>query len=111
MSLEDNKTVVRRFLEEAAAQGNLDVMDTSFAPNLVFHASNTPPHGYASLKNRVQQISQAFSGRSFSIHDLIAEGDTVAVRASIAATTHHSQFGNNPPTGQPVQIEAVFFFH
>ena len=109
MSLEDNKTVARRYLEEAVAQGNLDVIDTSFAPNVVVHYPNTPPHSHAGLRRQMQEIQQAFSDPSITIHEIIAEGDTVVVRQSYAGT-HHSQFGNNPPKGQ-VQMEWICVFH
>src|SRR5215469_2794673 len=100
MSLEDNKTVVRRYVEEAAVQGNLDVIDTSFAPHFVLHLYNTPPHDHAGYRKLTQEFQQAVSGHSVTFHDLIAEGDTVAARLSFTASTHHSQFGKNPPTGQ-----------
>src|SRR5215469_3442423 len=104
MSLEDNKTVVRRFREEALVQGNLDVIDTCFAPNVILHYYNTPPHDYASLRKLVQEFHQAMAGHTATFHDLVAEGDTVAARFSYAVATHHAQFGNNPPTGQPFQL-------
>src|SRR5215469_13106682 len=111
MSLEDNKTVVRRHVEEVLGQGNLDVIDTSFAPNLVVHIYGTPPYNHASFRKLLQEFHQAMSSHSFTIHDLIAEGDKVALRISYAATAHHGHFGNNPPTGQPVQFEGTYFFH
>ena len=111
MSVEDNKTVVRRVWEEAAVQGNLDVIDTSFAPNVILHYYNTPPHDYASLRKLVQEFHQAMAGHTATFHDLVAEGDTVAARFSYAVATHHAQFGNNPPTGQPFQLECTAFVH
>ena len=111
MSLEENKTVTRRFLEEAIAQGNLDVIDTSFAPNVVVHYYRTPPHGHASYRKLIQEFHQALSDHSFTIHDLIAEGDTVAVRFSYTASKHHGHFGNNPPTGRSHQLEFTGFLH
>jgi len=111
MSLEDNKTIVRRFVEEALTQGNFDVYDTSFAPNFVAHYYNTPSHDHASFRKFTEQFHQAISGHTFTIHDLIAEGDTVAARFSYAASMHHAQFGNTPPSGQPLQMEFTLFAH
>jgi predicted ester cyclase len=108
MSLEDNKTVIRRFLEEAIVQGNLDVIDTSFAPHLVHHIRGTL-HNHAGLRKQIQELNQAFSGQSLTIHEIIAEGDTVVARMSYTAT-HHSLFGNNLPIGQ-VQMECINVFH
>src|SRR5262249_38540788 len=85
MSLEENKTVVRRFLEEVVVQGNFEVFDTCFAPDVVHHLYNTPPHSHASWRELLRQSHQAMAGHSVTIHDLIAEGDTVAARYSYAA--------------------------
>ena len=111
MSLEDNKTVVRRFLEEAIAQGNLEVFDTSFAQGVAVHFSNTPPHDHASYRKLVQQVHQAMADHSVTFLDLIAEEDTVAARVSYTAAKHHGHLGKNPPTGQSLQLESTFFFH
>ena len=111
MSLEENKTVVRRLLEEAIAQGNLDVIDTTFAPHFALHMSNTPLHNRASFRAFMLQFHQAMSGHSLTIHDLIAEGDTVAARFSYAAAAHSSQWGKNPPTGQPFQFDGTLFLN
>ena len=111
MELSDNKTVVRRVLEEAMAQGNLDVIDTFFAQGVVVRYYNTPPHSHASFRKLIQQFYQAMAGHSVTIHDLIAEGDTVAVRFSYTTPMHYAQFGSNPPTGQPIQGGGTGFFH
>jgi predicted ester cyclase len=111
MSFEDNKTVIRRFLEEAVIQGNLDVIDTSFAPNLIIHFYNTPPYNHASFRKLIEQMYQAMAGNSFTIYDLIAEGDTVAARYSYSSPEHYGQFGKNSPTGEPLQLEITGFFH
>lgn len=108
MSLEDNKTVMRRFQEEAVAQGNLAVIDTSFSPNFVNHIRGTL-HNHAGLKKQMQGYHQALSDHSVTIHEIIAEGDTVIARTSYTGT-HHSRLGDNPPTGQ-FQMECIAIFH
>ena len=111
MSLEDNKTIARRFFEECLIQGNMDVFDTSFAPHLAVHHYGTPALSHTSYRPLALQLHQAFSGHSLTIDDLIAEGDKVAIRLSYTAKAHHSHFGKNHPTGRPVQAEATLFFH
>ena len=111
MSLEDNKTIARRYVEESVMQGNMDVLDTFFAPHLTVHFYGTPTHNHASFRSLIEQVQHAFSGYTTTIDDLIAEGDTVAMRISFAAKAHQSHLGKNPPTGQPVQVESTYFFH
>jgi len=91
MALEDNKTIVRRFLEESAVQGTFEVYDTSFAPGLAVHVYDTPLHSHARMRKLDQQFHQALPGHTLTFHDLIAERGTVAVRYSYAAPLHHSQ--------------------
>ena len=95
MSQEENKTVVRRFWEEAVVQGNLAVIDTSFAQGVAVHFYNTPPHDHASYRKLVQQVHQAMADHSVTFLDLIAEEDTVAARVSYTAAMHHGQFGKS----------------
>lgn len=111
MSLEDNKTIVRRLLEEPVAQGNFDVYDAYIAPDFVHHMYGVPTRSNASWKKVIQQLHESFSGHSFTFHDLIAEGDRVAARYTYRTSKHHSQFGTNPPTGQPFELECTSFFH
>src|SRR3712207_6515762 len=41
MSAEENKTIVRRFIEEFYNRGNLDIADELVAPNFVVHDAVT----------------------------------------------------------------------
>ena len=91
MALEDNKTIVRRFIEECVKQGNMEVFDTFFAPHLAVHFYGGPPHSHASYRALVQQIHQAFSDHSSTIQDLVAESDKVVARVSSTAI-HRGQF-------------------
>lgn len=110
MSLEDNKTIARRFIEECILQGNMDVYDASFSPDLIVHLYGTPTHSHGSFRALASQINQAFAGHSLTMGDVIAEGDTVALHFSYKASTHHAHFGKNPPTRQPFQVEEMAFF-
>ena len=85
MSSEENKAVVRRFVEEVFIQH-----DSSNIEELVSNES---------LRQIAQGTVQAFPDMEMTIEHLIAEGDVVAVRVS-AAATHKGEFRGIPATGR-----------
>src|SRR3712207_5005951 len=80
MSLEENKALVRRFLEEQV-KGNLDVIDELLHPDFV-DRSLLPGQGPSreEFKRSAAEILAAFSVVGFAIETQIAEGDLVATR-------------------------------
>ena len=81
MSAEQNKSIVRRWIEEGWNKGDLAVIDQVYAPNYVQHepAPETVNSSEA-LKQYVGAYLTAFPDLNLSIEDLIAEGDKVVWR-------------------------------
>jgi ketosteroid isomerase-like protein len=77
---EENKALVRRFLEELA-RGNLDVIDELLAPDFV-DRSLMPGQGPTreGFKRSVAEILEGFSSTAFTIEEQVAEGDAVVTR-------------------------------
>jgi predicted ester cyclase len=78
---EENKAIVRRFLEEHMAKGNLDVIDELAAPDFV-DRSLLPGQGPTreDFKRSVAEMLDAFPITSFIIEEQVAEGDTVVTK-------------------------------
>ena len=78
MSTEQNKAVVRRFITELLAGGNLDLIDELCAPNYV----NTAMGGtdLAGFKAMLPAMGAVITGMTIDIVDLVAEGDAVVAR-------------------------------
>src|SRR5215211_4910287 len=76
-SAEENKVIVRRFLEELA-KGNLDVIDELLSPDFV-DRSLMPGQGSTreDFKRSVAEMFDTFSDISYTIDAQIAEGDKV----------------------------------
>src|SRR5215210_8193389 len=88
MSAEQNKALVRRFLEAHEGKANLDALDRMLAPDFVSHIRRLPGQqpdreGY---KWAIAQFSAAFSDREFLVEEQVAEADTVVSRFSVRAT-------------------------
>jgi ketosteroid isomerase-like protein len=83
MSTEQNKAVVRRFMTEILAGGNLDLVDELLAPNYVNRATGTDREA---TKGVFAALRGAVSGLHFHIEDLVAEGDAVVARFVMEGT-------------------------
>jgi len=108
MSVEENKALVRRFLEEQA-KGNLDVIDELLSPGFV-DRSLLPGQGPTreDFKRAVAEILDAFSIISFTIEEQIAEGDTVVTKYTERSVIR-GEFGGLPPTGTEENFEGIYF--
>jgi len=81
MSAEQNKSIVRRWIEEGWNKHNLAVIDEVYAPNFVQHEPEPQTvNSSEALKQYVSAYLTAFPDLHLSIEDLIAEGDKVVWR-------------------------------
>src|SRR5918995_1281841 len=107
VSLEENKALVRRFLEEQA-KGNLDVIDELLSPDFVDRGL-LPGQGPTreDFKRSVTEILDAFSIISFNIEEQIAEGDTVVTKYTERSLIK-GEFVGLPPTGTEETFEGIY---
>src|ERR687890_1689263 len=78
---QENKAVVRRFIEEVYNRGNMDVADELLAPNFVSRDSLTGEEASREdLKREIAEQAAASSDLQFSIEEQFAEGDKVVTR-------------------------------
>jgi predicted ester cyclase len=104
MSLDANKALVRRYLEEIY-RGNLDVLDEVISEDYVGSAGPNPPARY---KAGFGAIRRAFPDIQIHFDALIAEGDWVAMHCTIAGT-HLGEWRGIPPTGKHATWTATAF--
>ena len=102
MSLEENKAIVRRFVEAYNKQ-NLDLFDDLLAPDYVDHTSKV---GIEGLKQLMNMAFKAFPDLHETIEDIIAEGDKVWVRITFTGTNTGEWLGF-APTGKKVTSKNV----
>jgi C-1 hydroxylase len=102
MSLEENKAIVRRFVE-AYNERKLDLIDDFVAPNYLDHTNKVGREG---LKQLFDVGLIAFPDWHETIEDIIAEGDKVWVRLSYTGT-HKGEFMGLAPTGKKITSKAV----
>ena len=109
MSEEDNKAVIRRWIEafnERDLQGEADVL----APGFVAHVPDAPApldlEGLEAWREFTAPFVEAFPDLRLTIQDIAAEGDTVAARVAFRGT-HRGEFQGLPPTGKEVAFSSI----
>jgi steroid delta-isomerase-like uncharacterized protein len=110
VSTEENKAVIRRFLEEIFEGGNLELVDELFAPDYVLHDPAVPEEvrGQEGIKQYVSMYRSAFPDTRFTIEDQSAEGDRVVTRWT-GQGTHQGELMGIPPTGNQVTVTGIEF--
>jgi len=107
MSVEQNKTILRRFFDELFNEGNLDVAGEIVAEGYVNHdpAPGEQP-GLEGLRTFITGIRTSFPDGHFGIEDQIAEGDKAVTRWTFHGT-HKADFAGIPATGKQVTFSAI----
>jgi steroid delta-isomerase-like uncharacterized protein len=111
MSIEQNKAVVRQFVEEVINQGNISLIDELLTSDFVEHEELPPgmPAGREATKAMFTMMRSAFPDTKATIEHLIAEGNEVALHITWTGT-HEGEFMDIPPTGKSVSINGVDIF-
>ena len=105
---EENKTVVRRYIEEAWNRHNTDATDELVSPDYLNHAASAE-YQRAGAKSSLNWLFSVFPDHRFDIEDAVAEGDTVAVRGTMSGT-HEGELLGIAPTGERVVVQQVHWF-
>jgi len=108
-SIEENKAIVRRFVDEIFVQGSHDAVDELVADDFVAHTWPSTGRPRDDLKAAIDRASRALADARFTIDDMIAEGDRVAVRLTTSAR-QVDEFMGMPPSGKRYEIEEIHIF-
>jgi predicted ester cyclase len=107
MSIEANKSTVRRFFEEVFNQDNDVLLDELFHPD--YRGSGDPHHGPRGperARRGVAYMRAAFPDIRFSVEHLVGEGDEVVVYVTFRGT-HRGSFLGIAPTGKTVEVRGA----
>ena len=103
----DNKTLVRRLIDEAQSNGNLAVIDEILADDFVDH---TPFPGLPPTRDGIKMLfgylRTAFPDLHVRIDEQVAEGEKVVTRKTFLGT-HGGEFMGLPATARPVAFEVI----
>src|ERR1044071_5146365 len=115
MSIETNKEIVRRFVDELWNQRKLELADELFDRDCVTHQLRIgadpagAPRGPEVMKHHVSEWLASFPDIKFSIEQMLAEDDRVMTQV-VARGTHKGLWLGIPPTEKVITI-LMFVVH
>jgi steroid delta-isomerase-like uncharacterized protein len=102
-------SIVRRILDQAFNQGDLDIVDELVAADVATHiASWGVPASRLGFKQMIANLHSAFPDLHCTIDDEISEGDKLAAHWTMRGS-HKGAFFGNPPTGRLVEAQGIIF--
>ncbi len=116
MSAEANTTIVRRYIEEWANEGNEATLNDIIAPDWVSRGTQSAtaapaglPSGIAGAKQLHAEVRAIWPDNRWTIDDIFGDGDRVAVRMTNRAT-HRGTYRGIAATGKRVVFSAIWIF-
>ena len=107
MSTDENKRLVRRYLEEIVNTGNVDGLADFISPDYGEAGDKTgQSSGLEGAKRHVLGVRQTYPDLHVTVEQQIAEGDWVVTRIT-ARGTHSGAWLGIAPTGKKVEITGV----
>ena len=95
MSAENNKAIIRRYLEDFRTDRSEATLDKYIVED--------------ELKQHIAMYDSVLPGYYLAPEDIIAEGDRVVVRATVHGV-HQGPFMGNPPTGKTVAFPLIIIY-
>lgn len=107
MSIDKNKLLIRRYIEEVINTGNIDEIELFISPNYVeVHAGTRHPIGIEGAKAHILGVRQTYPDLQLTVEQQIAEDEWVATCIT-ARGTHQGSWLGIKPTGKAVSFTGV----
>jgi steroid delta-isomerase-like uncharacterized protein len=110
-SPDNNRQIVRRFMEDCWNNGKLDVIADYVAENCRLHDPVFPnlTSGVQNLAAHIENCRRAFPDLHFTIDDTIAERDEVVIQWT-GSGTHKGDFLGMPPTNRSCSVSGTSIY-
>jgi steroid delta-isomerase-like uncharacterized protein len=110
VSLEGDKQIAWRFIDEIFNKENKKEIDGLVTPDFTYHARGEDIKGVEEFKNWIESDRGVFSDVRFTLIDQIAEYGKVAT-AWIVEGTHDKEFRGIPATHKKFETVGISIFH
>jgi len=107
---EQNKARARRWFEEVWGKKRREAIFEMLGPDAVGHTEHGIMVGPGPFARLHGAILTAFPDLEFVVEEIIAEGDSVAIRWSVSGT-HRGDFFGVAPTGRRMQARGTTWHH
>ena len=106
-----NTEIVRKFVEKAFNDGNMEVADECLAEDFVRHDPDMGEvRGREKYKEFIEMNRTAFPDYHETIDDIITQGDTVMYRWTLRGT-QEGEFMGVDPTGNEIEVTGMIDMH
>jgi predicted ester cyclase len=103
----DLKDLTRRTWEEMLPSADFSTLEQVIDPDVVNHdLPPGAPHGFAGVRAVIGMLHDAFSEQRYDVHQVIGEGETVVIDATMHGR-HTGTFFGIPPTGRQVAMRSI----
>ena len=109
MTTESNKHIMERFTREFLTTCDTALAEEFISPDIVMHFAEQQQHGRDAYVAIVAANRDAFPDLLWTVEDMVADGDTVAVRYTMTGT-HRGRFAGVPATGRAVVAQSMAFY-
>jgi predicted ester cyclase len=107
MSIEDNKELIRKYIEEVINTGNINEMEKFISPNYTeIHEGKRHHVGIKGAIEHIVGVRHTYPDLKITVDQQIAEGDWVATCIT-ARGTHKGSWLGIKPTGKQVSFTGV----
>ena len=107
METRNNKTIIRRYIEEIENTGDVSKIHDFISENYVeVHEGERYQIGIQGAIDHVLGVRHVFPDLKLTIHEQISEGEWVASVYSVTGTFKNEWFGMKP-TGMPITFTGV----
>ena len=107
MTIDENKLLIRRFIEEIINTGNVDDIEKFIAPDYTeVHEGRKHTVGIAGATEHILGVRQTYPDLTLTVEQQIGEGEWVATCIT-ARGTHTGSWLGIKPTGKTVAFTGV----
>jgi steroid delta-isomerase-like uncharacterized protein len=104
-----NKRIMERFTSEFLPTGDPALAREFISPDIVMHFGGQTQQGRDTYLGIVAANMKAFPDLKWTVEDMRAEGDTVAIRYTMTGT-HEGPFAGVEATGKSIRAESIAFY-
>jgi steroid delta-isomerase-like uncharacterized protein len=111
MTSSNKDVVLRLWYQELWDNWNIAIADELFTDDYHLHAPGVPvPLDGATTKQVVAMYGASFPDLKHTVDEVIADGDTLAVRWTVRGT-HRGEFQDIPATGKSIKLSGITVHH
>ncbi|NJB93201.1 ester cyclase [Xanthomonas arboricola] len=100
---------MKKFTSEFLPTGDAKLAEKFLSPDVTIHFAGQSQQGRETYLGLVASNKEAFPDLVWTVNQMVADGDTVAIRYTMTGT-HRGTFAGVAATGRPVTAQSMAFY-